>query len=159
MTRAQIVLLVVGWSKPIPEPVMHCRWESGLPYFCPVRALAMWWARAWAFHLLRSTDLDAARESFPDRKVFLDVTPAQLVEWLKVEAERRGQTGINAYSLRVGGARQLNAHLKPGLSQEALRAVGVWADDSMARYYGGASIESFREHSRMMVQPTTILPR
>ena len=86
-------------------------------------------------------------------------TPAQLVEWLKEEAERRGQSGINAYSLRVGGARQLSAHLKPGLSQEALRAVGVWADDSMARYYGGASIESFREHARMMVQPTTILPR
>ena len=70
-----------------------------------------------------------------------------------------GLRGLNAYAMRVGGAQHLKAHLDPGLSHDALRWAGVWADDAMANYYGGYSIEAFRSHARLMVQPTAVLPQ
>ena len=45
------------------------------------------------------------------------------------------------------------------LSHDALRWAGAWADDAMANYYGGYSIEAFRSHARLMVQPTAVLPQ
>ena len=70
-----------------------------------------------------------------------------------------GLRGLNAYAMRVGGAQHLKAHLHPGLSHDALRRAGVWADDAMANYYGGRSIEAFLSHARLMVQPTAVLPQ
>ena len=84
---------------------------------------------------------------------------APFAEWLGREAAGLGLAGLNAYSLRVGGAQHLKAHLDPGLSHDALRWAGVWADDAMASYYGGRSIEAFRSHARLMVQPTAVLPQ
>ena len=70
-----------------------------------------------------------------------------------------GLRGLNAYAMRVGGAQHPKAHLDPGLSHDALRWAGVWADDAMANYYGGYSTEAFRSHARLVVQPTAVLPQ
>ena len=133
---------------------MHCRWPSGLRYFCPVRAMAFWWAWSWTAHLTH-----AGPSTFGSRPLFPNAGGAPFVSWLNREAAGLGLRGLNAYAMRVGGAQHLKAHLDPGLSHDALRWAGVWADDAMANYYGGYSIEAFRSHARLVVQPTAVLPQ
>ena len=91
--------------------------------------------------------------------MFPNAGGAPFVSWLNREAAGLGLRGLNAYAMRVGGAQHLKAHLDPGLSHDALRWAGVWADDAMANYYGGYSIEAFRSHARLVVQPTAVLPQ
>ena len=116
--------------------------------------MSFWWAWSWAAHLARSSPT-----TFGGRPLFPNAGGAPFAEWLGREAAGLGLPGLNAYSLRVGGAQHLKAHLDPGLSHDALRWAGVWADDAMVNYYGGRSIEAFRSHARLVVQPTAVLPR
>ena len=97
--------------------------------------------------------------TFGSRPLFPNAGGAPFVSWLNREAAGLGLRGLNAYAMWVGGAQHLKAHLDPGLSHDALRWAGVWADDAMANYYGGCSIEAFRSHARLVVQPTEMLPQ
>ena len=65
-TRAEIILLLVRHTK-IARTIMHCRWPSGLAYFCPVRAMSFWWAWSWTAHLARSSPTTfGGRPLFPN---------------------------------------------------------------------------------------------
>ena len=70
-------------------------------------------------------------------------------------AEHRGLMGCDAYSLRVGGAQHLGAHIR---QHGELHLAGGWAQGSpMPLHYAGASIEATRWWAALMVQPVGLL--
>ena len=118
-SRAEIVLVLVRHTKTA-RTVMHCRWPPGLRYFCPVRAMASWWAWSWTAHLTH-----AGPSTFGSRPLFPNAGGAPFVSWLNREAAGLGLRGLNACAMRVGGAQHPKAHLDPGLSHGALRWAGA----------------------------------
>ena len=83
----------------------------------------------------------------------------RLLAFLKKEGRLRNCPGIDAYSLRVGGAQQLKAQIDATPSMSLLKDAGGWSSSTMPLYYGGHSIEGSEMISRYMVRPATALPK
>ena len=140
-TRAEAVLIFLPGRKTdkFGQGTLLSRWRSGNTALCPVKALAEWWL--WCKSKFGAN---------PRNRVFPSVSTESLRHWIGSQAR-----GYNAYAMRVGASRHLAAHLRQGLSMDAMMAAGGWTSESMVRWYSGTCIESTRQWSKMLVQPCT----
>ena len=110
------------------------------------------------FHqeLTRHVEEDEEDALMADRPIFGPEFNGQaLVAYVRRAAESRGVLGCDAYSLRVGGAQHLGAHIQ---QHGDLHLAGGWRKGSpMPRHYAGASIEATRWWAAHMIQPVGLL--
>ena len=150
--EAEVILMQVR-RKGGHRPVILARWRSGdKDGFCPVLIASE------LFHqcLVRHAEEDDEDESLAGKPAFgSGGTSDKLRAYVKRSAEHRGLMGCDAYSLRVGGAQHLGAHIR---QHGELHLAGGWAQGSpMPLHYAGASIEATRWWAALMVQPVGLL--
>ena len=151
--EAEVVLLRTR-RKGAGAATILARWKSDDPGgLCPVEAAGA------LFHqeLVRHAERDDGSELMADQPLFgrRGLTPQRLKAFVQACAAARGVPGCDAYSLRVGGAQHLGAHIR---QHGDLHAAGGWAQGTgMAQHYAGTCIESTRLWSRLMVQPVGLL--
>ena len=150
--EAEVVLLRTV-RKGATEPTTLARWRSQDPDgFCPVEIASTLYHRA----LVRLAEAGESPALSEEARLFgTGTTATSLRTYVREGAASRGVFGCCAYSLRVGGAQHLGAHIR---QHGDMHMAGGWEEDSpMPRHYAGVCIESSRWWSALMVQPVGLL--
>ena len=147
------VVLVRTVRKGATEPTILARWRSLDPdKFCPVEVASALYHN----ELVRRAMADLPADLPGEALLFgPGTTAASLRAYVRDGAAERGVPGCSAYSLRVGGAQHLGAHIR---QHGDLHLAGGWDVSSpMPSHYAGAAIESTRYWSILMVRPVGLL--